>query len=155
MKLYRFVHKDELGFMKNGDVEKLGKEFDNDVLANSHTYKKGKRYLHFFYNKKACQHIIDDIMFKELEITKTGIVKNYYICTFSIPAKVLFFRTGFGNYKSLTIEDRGYCQTTKLRFEAAIESDLFDKSWLKKVELAVFTKGTHKKEIFCEEIRSR
>lgn len=151
MKLYRFVHKDELEMMKNEDLENLGRKIGNVNLANTHHYKQGKRYLHFFYNKEGCQNIIDNVMFKRLEITKTGIVKNYYICTFEIPLKHLIFNTGRGFYGSLTELDHGYDQVLQTRFEAAIPSDVFEKSWLRKVEPAIFEKGLHKKDVVTEE----
>ena len=146
MKLYRFVHKDELKKMLDGDVENLGNRFKNRELSNSHHYNDGKKYLHFFYNKEACQHIIDDVMFKDIKIDNKGSVKDFFICTFDIPFKLLIFRTGKGLYKSLDKPFKGYFQETRKRLEAAIPSKLFDKNWIISYEPAIFTKGVHKKE---------
>lgn len=101
MKVYRFVHKLELAKMLDADYSNLGSECYNFDLSNSHKYHEGKKYLHFFYNKQACQHIIDDVLFDKLTIDDNNVVKDYYICTFNIPIKHLLLRTRTGTYKSL------------------------------------------------------
>lgn len=131
MKVYRVVHKQELENILNNNVESLGREFAQyDDWANTHVYEKGKRYLHFFYNKNACQHFFEDIVSRHIVINKAGRVEDYYICTFDIPIKNLLTHTGRGTYHALGIPDHGYDQVLKRRFEAAIDVDNFDTSWL-------------------------
>ena len=139
MKLYRFVHKQELKHLKNNEIEKLGKHFSvNDCYSNSHFYHEEKKYLHFFYNKKACQNIID-MYLPHVKIDKNNVIKDYYICTFDIPIIRLPFRTARGYYYDREHRSHGYDgDNIKARVELALETDKFDTSWLIEVEPAVY-----------------
>ena len=50
IKVYRYLPKNELIKMINGDTENIGSFYEKSSLSNTHNYKPNKKYLHFFKN---------------------------------------------------------------------------------------------------------
>ena len=57
MKVYRLFNQKELEGYEKGDLSEVGVEYENsDFLnINTHEYKEGVRYLHFFKHKEDIQ----------------------------------------------------------------------------------------------------
>ena len=140
MKLYRFVHKNELNNLYFGNIEGFGCNPKNlDTNANNHKYDPTKKYIHLFYNKNACQHIMQ-LYANQLVIHENGEIDDYYIVTFNVPLKKAIANTSIGYYNSLTKESKGYIdyQIIKKRFEVALQADDFESKWIEKIEPAVY-----------------
>ena len=138
MKLYRFVHKDELENMRHENHEALGcYAIKFEKSANRHKYDMSKKYLHFFYNKNACQHMIK-LYKNKFKTRPDGTIKDYYIVTFKIPFVKTISHTALGFYQSLTHKSHGYIdyEVIKKRYEVALDADKFDAKWIFKVEPA-------------------
>ena len=143
MKVYRFLSAKELEKIQSGEVDDLGtdisciqshfyteKDGDTVKYPNTHKYKPGTKYLHFFLNKKACQHMID---FSHSTTLDDGTIKDFYIATFNIPITRLIKSSGKGYYVSEEYKYSSgydYINTTTTRREFAIETSAFDPNWL-------------------------
>lgn len=94
MKVYRYLSQVELDYILEGNIELIGTEYDNDIFKdiNSHRYKKGVKYLHFYKNKKDIRHI--------QRMNKATTRLDYYICEFDIPLLVIMQGWGYGKYNS-------------------------------------------------------
>lgn len=115
MKVYRYVSKNELNYILNGQYEKLGTICYGEDLSNTHLYKKDQRYIHFFKNKKSIEYI-----------HKVFRGQDLYVCTFNIPVSVLIKSVGLGKYDV----GRGYDNNTVTLIEFAVEVNKFRKEWL-------------------------
>ena len=136
MKLFRVVGKTELLNMLNENTEKLGTCMDSiKTPFNTHKYEQGKKYLHFFYNKTACQHILQLISEKN-KPSNVGVIRNCYIITVNIPLSKIINTTAHGYYIPIGETNSGYDYGIKKRLEAIIDANEFDKSWIKKIEQA-------------------
>lgn len=94
MKVYRYLSQIELDSILEGNIEQIGTEYDNDIFKNinTHRYKKGIKYLHFYKNKQDIRHI--------QRINKATTRYDYYICEFDIPLLVIMQGRGYGKYNS-------------------------------------------------------
>lgn len=136
MKAYRYLREEELNSILAGDVENIGREYDAKKFSkvNSHKYKQGVKYLHFFRNRKGIKHIQD--------LHKTDF-SDYYICEFEIPMLVMMRYLGYGIY-----ETGGYKYYNEKFAEFAIPS-----SEIKPEYLVCFVMDKEHHD-FCERIKS-
>lgn len=95
MKVYRYLGARELEEILAGNTDTIGKTFSKKAfrLSNSHRYKEGVRYLHFFQN-------IKDI--EKIKFEHQNARGKFYVCTFDIPKKLM--KKGVGRYTN----QRGY-----------------------------------------------
>ncbi len=95
MKVYRYLGARELGEILAGNTNTIGKTFSRKFFrhSNSHRYKDGVRYLHFFQNKK-------DI--EKIKLEHHDACGKFYVCMFDIPKKLM--KKGIGRYAN----QRGY-----------------------------------------------
>jgi len=137
MRLYRVVHKTELANMQAENIKELGTAAEKpSSYFNTFNYEPGKNYLHFFFKKRACQHILE-LNKRRLNISQNGSVLDYFIVSFKVPIEKIKHHTAFGFYTALGEEQRGYDYGVKKRMEAAIEATDFDKNWIYKIEPAI------------------
>ena len=142
MKLYRVVHKTELENMLAENIDELGSMADKAYsYYNTFNYEPGKKYLHFFFKKKACQHILE-LNKRCFIIGPNGNALDYYIVSFKVPLAVLQHHTASGFYAALGEENRGYDYGIKKRMEAIIDATLFNKNWIDKIEPAILENHT-------------
>lgn len=122
MKVYRYLGARELGEILKGDNSNIGKPFSRNFFrrSNSHRYKQGIRYLHFFQNKKDISRI---------KIEHRDINIDFYICEFDIPKKMM--KKGVGRYDC----SRGYEQFVEKAREYILPAQDFDCSWLQSYEI--------------------
>ncbi|MBE5746000.1 MAG: hypothetical protein E7359_01795 [Clostridiales bacterium] len=122
MLVYRYLSEEELKSILANDKSNIGREFFTTECKqfNSHKYKKGVKYLHFFKNKKDIKHI---------KPMKANSNKTYYICEFDIPFLKLLPHIGYGVYAG-----HGYDEYNKSVCEFIISVDKFDTKWLKNFE---------------------
>ena len=109
MKLVRYLSENELMAFKNGDISNIGCEYvdrKSFKRVNSHKYKKGVKYLHFFFNMKNIKLVRLANFLKQ---------DNYYICEFDIPLLVILPYIGKGRY-----EDSGYKYDSAEVYEVAL-----------------------------------
>ncbi len=94
MKVYRYLSEDELNHMLSGRINRLGSNFSSEYSANTHKYKRGVRYLHFFLKKDSIKYIqeLHDASFQD-----------YYTATFNIPMLTLMRFRGKGRYQKCRI----------------------------------------------------
>lgn len=123
MNVYRYVTDKELQMILNGETKELGTDFSDGIYSNSHNYKHKVKYLHFFLNKKAIDHI------KQLYKDSAS---DFYIATFDIPVFTLLRHAGNGVYLPLT---GGYDYSTEKRIEFAVPVRKFKTSSLVSYEL--------------------
>ena len=123
MKVYRYLPEKELNQILSGD-KNVGSFFEHqkDSISNTHHYKKGEKYLHFFKNKNNIAKIKQ--YYKTVNV-------NWYICEFDIPIKHLFTHFGIGYYD----EWFGYDQIIHKVIEYAVPAKEFNPSWLKSYSL--------------------
>ncbi len=93
MRVYRYMCEAELKAFLEGDMEKLGSTKVNNA-SNTHKYKQGVKYLHFFKN-------VEDL--RSIRGIKASLKDNYYIGLFDIPISILAMGMGKGYYNG-----RGY-----------------------------------------------
>ena len=117
MKVYRYLDEEELNNILSGNIDKIGKEYSRHAKGevNTHKYKEGEKYLHFFKDKKGCE---------EISIVM-GKGKNYYVCEFNIPFRHLLFRSGKGYYVS-----HGYDSDYETFKEYILETSKFKSEYL-------------------------
>ena len=84
--VYRYSSQEEVALLQYKQTEGLGKE-RNRTGANTHRYKAGEKYLHFFESKDLPSHIT---------YLLPGI--KDYICSFNVPLTVLKKHRGIGKY---------------------------------------------------------
>lgn len=119
MKVYRYLSEDELNAIKSGQLDKIGNEFNREFFkkTNTHKYKAGVKYLHFFKSKKDVKYI------KEYYRNYKG---KFYTCEFDIPVKVLKKGIGFAKYTTGT----GYDIYNVKKLEFIVPVCEFKKEWL-------------------------
>ncbi len=122
MEVYRYLHQTELNNILSGQTAELGKEYDKPgkERKNTHKYKEGIRYTHFFKSKSSM--LMTSYLYKNLD-------GNFFFCTFDIPITVLALHGGKGFYPA-----SGYDNLTTLS-EYAVPSDKIKAEWLKEYTL--------------------
>ena len=95
MKVYRLFNQKELEGYEKGDLSEVGVEYENsDFLnINTHEYKEGVRYLHFFKHKEDIQ-FAEKLKREEIEDREY----EWYIGEFNIPLLTLLKNSGLGFY---------------------------------------------------------
>ncbi len=88
MRVFRYLCEEELKAILNGEMENVGKLQINN-RSNTHHYKKGVKYLHFFKNLEDLHKIRDIKRYTE---------KNFYVGMFDIPLTTLIMSRGKGYY---------------------------------------------------------
>lgn len=129
MKVYRYLSENELKSILTDDLSNVGYEYANNLKlqqSNTHRYKKGIKYLHFFKSKADCVRI------KAIHNNKT----NFYIAEFNIPFATLAKHIGYGIY-STTGYDVDYDEVT----EFAIPTHKLKSSYLISYEPATNIKS--------------
>lgn len=123
MIVYRYVSESELKLWLSGEINCLGNANcgTNFYSCNTHKYKQGVRYLHFYRNNK---------ILKELQREYCDSKENYYICEFDIPLIVLLTGVGFGYYNC-----SGYTPGYAKYLEFAINADRIKLNWFKRYDL--------------------
>jgi len=121
MKVYRYLSEYELKYIQSDDVDNIGSTYNDDVYKriNTHRYKEGVKYLHFYKNKEDISYI------KKCDYLPSG---RYYICEFDIPFYILFTGYGKGFYGSFGKID--YTAT-----EYKVPSHLMKSKYLKSYKL--------------------
>ena len=119
MKLYRYLSKEELENLLAGKIEQIGHFYEakNYKRVNTHKYKKGIKYLHFYFDEKEISRI------KDADFHKSA---NYYICEFEIPFYVIFPHIGVGRYDGV-----GYEVPLDSVFEVALPAQKMKVKYLK------------------------
>ena len=122
MRVFRYLHENELNKMLSCNTMDLGVEYGNykNTRNNTFKYKSGINYLHFYKKQESMQML--SYLYKNLD-------GNFYFCEFDIPFHILALHGGEGYYPA-----SGYDNITVLK-EYAISSDSFDPSWLKSYTL--------------------
>lgn len=123
MIVYRYVSQAELDLILSGNITCLGNAncCADFSYCNTHKYKSGVKYLHFFRNEKILYVLQKD--YKSAE-------GNYYICKFDIPLVVLLSGVGFGYY-----DCSGYTMDFEKLLEFAIKTDRIKPEWFKGYKL--------------------
>ena len=120
----------ELNKLKNNETGSLGSLFSK-TSCNTHKYVEGKKYIHFFLNKKST------VFFSKQK-------GQNYLCTFNIPVSVLVKSVGIGYYPSKhENENRGYDSIVNKKVEFAMDAEKFNPRWLKKVEKITTVKNNN------------
>ena len=147
MRFYRLVHKKELEYMMDEDKRFIGVGINQiSTQSNTHTYDPRKRYLHFFYNKRACQHILQ-LYDRKIKYNQDGSVKDYYIISFDIPFHKVFKHLGKGYYRPFKGEIHGYDDDYIVsRIELALNTEEFKKEWISQIEPAYYFYKKPKKD---------
>ena len=136
MKVYRYLSEEELKFIQSGEVDKIGSFYVNDEnfkRINTHKYKKGVKYLHFFFKKEDIKRV------QNLDFRK---MSNYYICEFNIPFLALLPYIGKGHYDS-----RGYKTDLDSVYEIAMPATKMKQKYLKSYEIDERHNGSEIKEL--------
>ena len=123
MKLYRLLGNEELNLILEGEILALG-EYFGKTLCNTHKYKSGEKYMHFFFNKENCEHI------KKLQ----GDIKkgnSRFIAEFDIPLKRIIGHIGRGFYVP---KQGGYDYDHDTCYELALPVKIFNPQWLSSYE---------------------
>lgn len=92
MLVYRYLSKRELDAFEQGDIDSVGAEYFNKKqdFNNTHKYREGVKYLHFFKNVKDIKHI--------REVRDDN--KEHFLCQFDMPFLTLLMHSGTGYYSS-------------------------------------------------------
>ena len=116
MFVYRVCDKKEIDtILKEKSLDNIGSICTIDKKKNTHDYKEGVKYLHFY-------HDYGDVFYSDSK-------DRNYICTYDIPIEILKPREGVGYYL-----DRELFRTWEKVPEYAVEVDLLSFHDLKKVE---------------------
>ena len=91
MSVYRYLSVNELKNIQLNNTSDIGSVYNDDDYkrVNTHRYKYGVKYLHFFKNKKDVKKM------KTMNYLPYG---DYYICEFDIPIFLLLSGFGYGYY---------------------------------------------------------
>lgn len=90
MVVYRYLSKRELDAFIEGDMDSVGAEYyeSKKSIGNTHDYKEGVKYLHFFQSLKDLKHIA--------KVRDNS--KEHFVAQFDIPLLTLLSHTGKGYY---------------------------------------------------------
>lgn len=123
MKLYRYLPKEELDNLTSGNIDKIGHFYsvEDYKRVNNHKYKKGVKYLHFYFAEKEISRI-NHFSFHQAD--------SYYVCEFEIPFYVIFPHIGIGIY-----DGRGYDNPLDLVYEVALPTEKMKTKYLRNYKL--------------------
>ena len=118
MKVYRYLSEDELRAILSGNTQNIGSYYNNKDFkeVNTHKYKDGVRYLHFFKDTR---------FIHQISYLHQNDKRKYFICQFDIPLKYLIFNIGIGRYETRGYEN--YCQSV---IEFKMDAKNFNPKWL-------------------------
>lgn len=126
MLVYRYTTEEELKHIIKGDTRYLG-DYNDEITMwsshNTHRYKYGHRYLHFFKDRESIEYL--------KLVRKRQSKRKMFICSFDIPKSILKHCKGKGYYSSGT---SGYDQQHVKLTEYAVDVDNFWCCWLVGVE---------------------
>lgn len=88
MIVYRYLGSEELQDFLHKDMHKVGSTYKEKVPQNTHKYKNGVRYLHFF------KHLRDFPTIQKV----LGKPEGRFLCKFDIPLRMLITSKGTGYY---------------------------------------------------------
>ncbi len=127
MLVYRYTTEEELKNIIQGNKCLLG-DYNDEITKwsshNTHKYKYGHKYLHFFKHKKSIEYL------KLFRKNKAN--KNMFVCSYDIPRSVLRLYKGKGYYDSGT---SGYDFFNIALTEYAVDVEEFWCDWLVDVEI--------------------
>lgn len=116
MIVYRYASAGELSSILKGQIKNNGSYFD-ESFSNTHKYKPGVRYTHFFKKLKDLP-----------DLQKTfGCHEGMFICKYNIPLRLLISTSGKGFYDSRT---SGYEELYDTIKEFAVESSKLKSEYL-------------------------
>lgn len=117
MKVYRYLDKNELNKILNGEVSTLGSYFSSQKTKfNSHHYKDDEKYIHFY------KDITGMLEIREIYRNRA---EKFYFCAFEIPFTKLIFHKGKGYYSP-----HGYDIQIETQTEFALPISDFKTEWL-------------------------
>ena len=92
MVVYRYLSKRELDAFVEGDMESVGAEYyeSEKRFSNTHKYKEGVKYLHFFQSLGDLKHIA--------KVRDQN--KEHFVAQFDIPIMTLIRCAGKGYYET-------------------------------------------------------
>ena len=92
MIVYRYLSKRELDAFLNEDMDSVGAEYyeSDKSVSNTHEYKEGVKYLHFFQSLRDLKHI------EKLRTQN----KEHFVAQFDIPILTLIRCAGKGYYST-------------------------------------------------------
>ena len=108
MIVYRYASAEELLSVLKGQIKNNGSYFDAS-FSNTHKYKPGVRYTHFFKSSKDLPDL--QKVFRSPD--------GKFICKYNIPLRLLISSSGKGYYESKT---HGYDELYDIIKEFAVES---------------------------------
>ena len=115
MRVYRYLCEEELQSILDGSMNKVGTTKINNA-SNTHHYKPGVKYLHFFKN-------LEDL--HDIRMIKKYNKNNFYVGLFDIPLPTLLMNMGKGYY-----EAHGYDMDRVTIREYAIPADKIKPEYL-------------------------
>ena len=118
MKLYRYLSEKELQHIMTNEIDKIGSFYDSNEYKdiNTHKYKKGVKYLHFYFDKKEISKV------RSLALQGRSVC---YICEFEIPFYKIFNHIGIGKYYG-----NGYNGTNDKVYEVALPAHKMKREYL-------------------------
>lgn len=131
MKVYRYLSELELKSILTNNLSNVGYEYANNLnfqQSNTHRYKKGVKYLHFFKSKLDC------IRVKSIHSNGKA---NFYVAEFNIPFTTLAKHIGYGIYST-----KGYDVDYDKVTEFAIPTNKINSNYLISYEPAISIKST-------------
>ena len=132
MRVYRYLCEEELKSILDGTMYRVGTSKINNA-SNTHHYKAGVKYLHFFKN-------IDDL--QDIRAIKKYNENVFYVGLFDIPLTTLLPNSGKGYY-----EGHGYDFDHKVVREYAVPADKI------KPEHLVFYMEDKSRDVTSEEVK--
>jgi hypothetical protein len=133
----------ELKKIISGDIESLGHTFESNkgkkYRKNTHHYKNGEKYLHFFKHESSMKMM--SYLYREVE-------EKFFFCSFNIPFSILALHSGKGFYPS-----SGY-DNEELK-EYAIPLSQFKPEYLISYELDKTRKNTDLEHVLIDIYKER
>lgn len=114
MIVYRYTTKEEIIKFLNGEMNEVGSVYKGKIENNTHHYKLGERYVHFFKNLRQINVLRK---YKKYQ-------KDMYVAKFNIPLLTLAKCSGKGYYDA-----RGYDVYIETLKEFAVPSELLKKEF--------------------------
>ena len=115
MRVYRYMCEEELASILDGSMNRVGTTKINNA-SNTHHYKPGVKYLHFFKN-------LEDL--QDIRMIKKYNKNVFYVGLFDIPLPTLLLNSGKGYY-----EPHGYDSDRVIIKEYAVPADKIKPEYL-------------------------